>query len=862
MCRRGPFDGAVEGTDKNGRQFWLLQTEPGQTFERPHHDRVAAPEAAPLGQRHRAYTEALSHLILSQPHRRALLQRGLTEADLASFKTFTREDRKSVARRVADLFSAFFQAVPGFYVTESGTPMLGGSEGLWIACRDLEGQVQGLRVRADNLGENGNRYSWLSSKAKAGPGSGAPASWWPAEGADGSTVRLTEGELKAAVAARKTGVSTISGGAGVSSLAGLQVEEWLSELGPTTVLLAPDSDAWTNPDVNRAVRSVVGRLKALAEVQGFELLVEVWDHSAKGVDDALQAGLEVRRVSPGDYLAALPQWPESVSASTTEPKAKPTKAKAKAKADTGEKPEKKRSDEPTQVEKLLDLVSEYKLLQDAGQYYASFLTPNGDGSFRRETHRLSRNGVRAHLIYTYLALHGQPPSNEALSSVLSALEARAMFEGEEAQVFIRSGQHEGRYYYDLCDGKGNVVEISAAGWRITNDPPCYFLRNKGMAAMPQPIPGGSLEKFKALLGLSEGAWILVVSWLVFSLTAAGPFPILLLEGAAGYGKSTLIRILKSLVDPSVHPPRGKPEDEEALVMQAFNTWLLVLDNLVQLAESISNLLCIIATGGSFSRRQLYTNDEESVLSFRRPAILSGVVGVVVKPDLGDRVIKPALPPLSSQKRRRESEVLAEFDALRPEVMGCLFDAVAAGLRNEGKVELPPLPRLADFAAFIVQAEEALPWPKGAFLTAFTEHRQEQVECALEGDPVAHSVRTLVAMNGTFRASPSELRDRLVKLVTKDESIPSVRLLGNRLRVLQPYLAQVGVEVREGREKTRFIELRRTGDLHLEEAPELSTTSSSDPEKPDGKGICDTTMSSTIISNIVDIDVKQTFEGWL
>jgi hypothetical protein len=515
--------------------------------------------------------------------------------------------------------------------------------------------------------------------------------------------------------------------------------------------------------------------------------------------------------------------------------------------------------EPSQSSKLLEISESWELFQFQGTPYASFLIENKDqdgkglGTYRRETHRFSRGGVRAQLLYAFLQEEGHTPTADALGQVVPALEAKAMFEGKERPVFLRCGHQEGRYYVDLCDGQGTVAEISETGWRLTNDPPIRFFRNKSMAALPVPVDGGSLDALRQLLGFSESSWRLVVSWLVYSLTPLGPFPVLLLEGSAGASKSTTVTMIRNLVDPNAHPLRGKPKDVETLAVQAGNNWVLALDNLDTVTAGISDLICCLATGGSFAARQMYSNDEEAVISYRRPVILSGIGGMVGRPDLGDRLVKITLPAMTDDRRLLESEVLSIFDSLKAETLGCLLTAVSAGLRNSGKVKLPPLPRMADFAAFIVQAEEALPWSTGGFIEAFNEHRSEQVETALDGDPLAAAVRTLVQINGSWRGSPSDLSERLHKFFTStdDKGLLSPRKLGPRLRVLQGYLSQVGVQVIEGRSNgARFLELRKTEKSPPTElARNLSSLSALFPQNADAKGVSSVPMPVPINSNI-------------
>jgi hypothetical protein len=881
FCNR--VSDGLEKMDTNGTLYWVYPPENRQPdWQAPKYEAPKAPDVSKDAPQ--VYAYALSLMSLSADHRDSLSKRGISNLDKYGFKSAYSRDSYRVAKAVFDKFPDTATGVPGFSVKD-GRPSFGVSDGLVIPVKNLKGVITSLRLRKDEA-VSGGRYRCLSSVRHGGPGPGSQIGFWgfPEDGR-ADTVRITEGEFKGIIASELTGIPTISA-PGVSQLASASVTSALSmRIQAKTVLLAPDSDATTNLDVTRAVRTAIARLKGVpGKAKRWKLFVEVWNPDHKGIDDALVAGCDIKRLTPAEYLATLPPEVTNETKAPAESADLPQlerallaiggdcdgatdrdgvgfnskdtdffamhldtvrkgqlialKFRAKAfdrlskysgqllqlgfnlneiaaeedakKAELKEKGESEK--ELTQAEILLELVEDWELIRWQGQFYASFLVENQEerkGTYRRETHRFSRAGVRAQLYYAFKKREGYPPNSEAIASVVMSLESDAQFEGQDREVFIRTAHHEGKFYIDLQDGFGTAVCVSEIGWELTNDPPVLFIRPSGSASLPYPEKGGNLDGFKRILGIGESAWILLVSWLVFGLTPFGPFPVLLLEASAGSAKSTFVRMLKQLVDPSQHAPRGKPVDEEALVMQACNCRCVVLDNLVQLAGSISDLICTLSTRGSLSKRKLYTDDEEHVISFCLPVILAGIVGIVTKPDLGDRTLKISPPLIPEHKRRRESEVMAEFDPMRAQIFGCLLDAVSAGIRNEGKVKLPPLPRMADFAAFICQAEEALPWEPGAFIKAFQEHRLDQVEAALEGDPLASACRQLVALNGSWQGTPSELRERLSKLVLREDVLPSVLKLGQRLRVLQPYLAQVGVQVSEGKSNgVRFMKLAR------------------------------------------------------
>ena len=163
----------------------------------------------------------------------------------------------------------------------------------------------------------------------------------------------------------------------------------------------------------------------------------------------------------------------------------------------------------------------------------------------------------------------------------------------------------------------------------------------------------------------------------------------------------------------------------------------------------------------FSTRKLYTDGEEILFDAQRPVMLNGIADTVVRGDLMDRTITIVLPPIPSGNRRREKDVWEEFDRQRPWILGCLLDAVCCAIRNQNEVVLTSLPRMADFAAWVVAAETQLPWEPGEFMAAYTGNRQIGIQTALESDPVAIAVRSLMGESETgFKGTMTELLDAL------------------------------------------------------------------------------------------------------
>jgi hypothetical protein len=354
---------------------------------------------------------------------------------------------------------------------------------------------------------------------------------------------------------------------------------------------------------------------------------------------------------------------------------------------------------------------------------------------RREKERLEKEGKKDE----------RPPyfPHGAMGDIAAYFESKALFEGAEQEVFVRVAGRGGRVYIDLCDAAWRVVEINAEAWRVIpgGDAPVKFVRTDGMLPLPEPVRGGSLEELRAVLNLGAGDeaernWRLVGAWLVQGFNPRGPYPVLTLLGPQGAAKSFAQRILRNMIDPSSVPIRGVPRDEHNLYIDATSGHVIALDNMSTIPAWLSDALCRLATGGGFSTRRLYTDQDQILFDAMRPAAINGIGDVITRPDLLDRALIISLPRIGPEDRRPEKELEAEVEAAKPGILGALFDAGAEGLAKQESVVLGKLPRMADFARWGVATEGALGGEPGSFMAAYQSSQDEAVETALEAWPVA------------------------------------------------------------------------------------------------------------------------------
>jgi energy-coupling factor transporter ATP-binding protein EcfA2 len=450
----------------------------------------------------------------------------------------------------------------------------------------------------------------------------------------------------------------------------------------------------------------------------------------------------------------------------------------------------------TQADKLVKLASDLELFHNPD--HSAFVVIEVDG--HREVYKLRSKSFRAWLQRTYYQAYGHAASAQALQDALGTLEGKATFEGKTSPVYVRLAKHDDKIYLDLANDAWQVVEVSPTGWKVLAQSPVYFWRPKGLESLPIPVYGGSIQDLKKFVKLTDEHFTLLLAYLVACLCPGIPYPVLLLVAEQGSGKSTLTKILKALVDPNTAPLRSQPRDVRDLMISATNSWLVAFDNLSNVLEWLSDALCRMSTGGGFSTRTLYADDEETIFDVTRPVILNGITDLATRGDLLDRAVVIQPQRITNGSRKTEGELWAEFETLRPALLGSLLTVVSQGLAKKDSVRLEQLPRMADFAVWATACETALGFQHGSFMEAYTGNRASAHETVLEGSPLALLIRSWLKADGAkFEGTYGQLFDRVNELATEEmkrlrEFPKTTKALSNSLRRLAPNLRGVGIEV--------------------------------------------------------------------
>ena len=402
---------------------------------------------------------------------------------------------------------------------------------------------------------------------------------------------------------------------------------------------------------------------------------------------------------------------------------------------------------------------------------------------------------------------------QALEDGIRILEARAVNKGPQHACFMRTGHLDGKMYIDRGGPSWHAIEITTAGWRVIDNPPVKFLRSPSMRALPEPEQGSLIEQLRSFVNAaSDTDWILVVAWIIAALRHRGPFPILVINGEAGTGKSFFSRMVRSLVDPSAAPIRAMPRDDRDLVVSAANSWVLAFDNLSSVPTWFADALCRLATGSGFATRMLHTDKDEMIFEAARPITINGITRLTDAADLADRTVTIHLRTISDEERRPEEELWAEFEQAWPRIFGALLDALSRALGNIASVKLDRVPRMADFAKWITAAEPGLGWEPGTFLEAYRENRRDVSEASFEADSVAVAIDKLCTTTDWlegFQGTATELLSAINNLTSeptrKSKYWPQTAAqLGNRVARATPLLRAKGYTVERRHSGMRTI----------------------------------------------------------
>lgn len=409
-------------------------------------------------------------------------------------------------------------------------------------------------------------------------------------------------------------------------------------------------------------------------------------------------------------------------------------------------------------------------------------------------------------------------SRAAILNINDILQGHAEMAGEPRDVYYRVAPIKDGVEIDRGDAAHTRFRIRPGSVEIvTSGSETLFSRNVSMLPMAMPAAVGNLDLLDKYLNLTPASVIQIKAWLSYTLAhpkvPSSKFPILLLRAGQGSGKSSLCRLVKRVIDPNAVEVQTLPKTPRDLAIDTQGAHVLCFDNIRECKPDMADKLCIAATGGALTTRQLYTDATQHVHRLHCALVLNGIHAFIEQPDLSQRCLPIDFLPMAESKRKSEVELNSELEADLPAIMRGLFDRIAEIFSHLPAAVVTHPERMIDFVHWLAASENADGVSPGTYQAMYGEAlKQGQLDTLLD-DSLAAALVAFAEneVTGSWTGTPTKLlaalNANLSDNTTMTKEWPQNAIaLSKRLLPLQAGLASQGIrlEMQRGRERKVII----------------------------------------------------------
>lgn len=455
---------------------------------------------------------------------------------------------------------------------------------------------------------------------------------------------------------------------------------------------------------------------------------------------------------------------------------------------------------------MVNLVTNNGTLLFLNQYkepYAQIQIGQGINDFHFEAMKIESKKFELYLRKLFFERQNRTiPSQEALNSAIKQLESMAVFDGHTETIHLRVawGQQNQEIIYDLTNDDHEYVIINQEGWYITKNPEKVFVRfNQTPQVIPsKEYPADILDRLLDLFHIIDPQHrILTKVWIISCFIADIPRTINDVHGEKGAAKSTFCAFIKRLIDPDTLELLTLPKDPDTLVQQLHHNYLAIYDNLKHVPYWLSDDLCRAATGIGNSKRKLFTDEDDIIRKYRRCIMVNGIVNVLEEPDFLDRSVMTELARIPTENRRELAQVEAEFEAMRPKLLGYIFDTLVKALKIKPALNLQNLKRMADFEAWGEAISLAMGNRPGLFREAYDANIGRQNVEAIELNPLAQAVQRFMAEKESWEGLTADFLKELEAVAVSNNLNMESKLWPKKPNVLSRKIKPILSNLREG-----------------------------------------------------------------
>jgi hypothetical protein len=481
----------------------------------------------------------------------------------------------------------------------------------------------------------------------------------------------------------------------------------------------------------------------------------------------------------------------------------------------------------SKAQKALQLVKENCLELFVDQYGTPFAAVKVKDHV--EVLSLNTSRFRNWLCKLYYVENEALLNGEEVASILNVLRAEAEFGENRKQMVLRVADNDTSLIYDLTNSKWQAVTIGAEGWKV-GPAPTIFLRYNNHQEQVYPTgeyPADIFDRFLHLFNIADLEQKVLLKCYIISLFFPKiPRPALMLHGEQGSAKSTSQELIKMLVDPSTVKTLSFPRDSVELIQKLSHNYIAYFDNISHIPDWVSDELCRAVTGSGFSKRQLYTDNDDVIYNFMRCIGFNGINLGATKADLLDRGLIIQLERIPDERRRKACEIWQEFESLKPGLLGYIMDILVKVLSKRSVFSLKVHPRMADFAELAEVISRSMGYPDGEFLKAYYRNIGLQTEEAIDANPVASTITKYMEDKSKWIGSATQLLQELEAFLVSTNVSPAKidgwpkgpQILSRRLNEVRTNLRQIGISIERPKDSatnTRLVLICKIPPVALE-----------------------------------------------
>lgn len=377
------------------------------------------------------------------------------------------------------------------------------------------------------------------------------------------------------------------------------------------------------------------------------------------------------------------------------------------------------------------------------------------------------------------------------------------------KTFIRTAHINDSYYYRCSDN--SIIKIETNQWDLNKKDIVYFRPSNLTTDQVLPIKS-DCRLYDELLDirLSKSERILLMGALVAGIIDDINHPIINIIGEAGVGKTMLGVHILDILDPSESRELGSLNSDESLKLTLSNRIVTGFDNLSNLTQTQSDILATASTGGSNTRRKLYTDSDMITTVYNCMVIVTGIDDTFRKPDILSRTFHIHLDV--GDKLIVNGQAF-KYDINRiPYILGAIFDNLVYYIKNRDAITSASPIRLDDWYYVTLLTAINNGFSKEDVDIAFRINNERNVDQIVASSIIGKWIVDNITITTPFVGTMTGLYNAIKRDCGGKSPYKTTNTLGKALKRIEPQLGGLGYVISEKNTRTNIFRIELVGSM--------------------------------------------------